>query len=63
MATGPEVPDSIPNLVERCPLSLVSTIEELLGIERSGSDLESWKMAVGIHHADHLAPSIRKCWH
>jgi hypothetical protein len=46
--------------LERGPLSLVSTTEELLGKESSGSDLESREYAVGIRHADHVAPSIRK---
>jgi hypothetical protein len=45
------------------PLSLVSTIEELLGSKSSGSGLESENTAVGIHQADHVAPSIFKSWH
>jgi hypothetical protein len=44
--------------LERGPLSLVSTTEELLGITNSGSGLESEITAVGICHADHMAPSI-----
>jgi hypothetical protein len=39
--------------LERGPLGLVSTTEELLGRNSSGT-------AVGIRHADHVAPSIRK---
>jgi hypothetical protein len=39
--------------LERGPLSLVSTTEELL--ERSSENT-----AVGIRHADHVTPSIRK---
>jgi hypothetical protein len=50
--------------LERGPLSLVITIEELLGRKISGSGLEKAEnMAVGIRHADHVAPSIRKSWH
>jgi hypothetical protein len=48
---------------ERGPLSLVSTIEELLGRKGSGSGLETENTAVGIRHADHVAPSIHKSWH
>jgi hypothetical protein len=46
--------------LERGPLSLVSTIEELLGRKSSGSGLETENTAVGIRRADHAAPSIRK---
>jgi hypothetical protein len=50
--------------LERGPLSLVSTTEELLGRNSSGSGLESRKYSLGIRHADHVAPSIRKkSWH
>jgi hypothetical protein len=45
--------------LERGPLSLVSTTEEL-GRISSGSGLESRDTAVGIRHADHMASSIRK---
>jgi hypothetical protein len=38
------------------PLSLVSTIEELLERKNSGSCLET----VGIHCADHATPSVLK---
>jgi hypothetical protein len=40
--------------LERVPLSLVSTAEELIEIKST---------AVGIRHADHVTPSIRKHWH
>jgi hypothetical protein len=56
-------PGSIPGAtrfsvgLERGPLSLVSTIEELLEIKSSGSGLEIEITAVGIH-ADNVAPSI-----
>jgi hypothetical protein len=46
--------------LERGPLSLVSTTEELLGSNSSGSGLEIREYALGICHADHVAPSIRK---
>jgi hypothetical protein len=39
---------------------MLSTIEELLGRKSSGSDLEIENTAVGIPHADHVAPSINK---
>jgi hypothetical protein len=48
---------------ERGPLSLVSTIQELLGRKSSGSGLETENTAVGISHTDHMAPSISKDWH
>jgi hypothetical protein len=48
--------------LERGPLSLVSTIEELLGIKSSGSGLETRELAVGIRCADQATPSIRKTW-
>jgi hypothetical protein len=44
--------------LERVPLSLVSTTEELLGRNSSGSGLDSREY--GIRHADHVASSIRK---
>jgi hypothetical protein len=49
--------------LERGPLSLVSTTEELLGRKSSGSGLESQNTAVRIRHADYVAPSIRNNWH
>jgi hypothetical protein len=42
--------------LERGLLSLVSTIEELLGRNSSGSGLKSENTVVGIRHADHVAP-------
>jgi hypothetical protein len=44
--------------LERGPLSLVSTIEELLEIKSNGSGLEIEITAIGIRHADNMAPSI-----
>jgi hypothetical protein len=44
-------------------LSLVSTVEELLGRKSSCSDLETEDTDIGMCHADHVAPSILKCWH
>jgi hypothetical protein len=38
----------------------MSATEELLGRNSSGSGLESLNMAIGICHADHVAPSICK---
>jgi hypothetical protein len=46
------------------PLSLVSTIEELLMKEKVAAPVyEAKDTAVGIRHADHMAPSIGKSWH
>jgi hypothetical protein len=49
--------------LERGPLSLVSTIEELLGRKSRGSGPESPEYAVRIRHPDHVAPSIHESWH
>jgi hypothetical protein len=49
--------------LERGPLSLVSTIEKLLGRNSNGSGLENREYGVGIRHADHVAPSICKRCH
>jgi hypothetical protein len=46
--------------LERGSLSLVSATEELLGSNSSGSGLERREYSLGIRHADHVAPSIRK---
>jgi hypothetical protein len=46
--------------LERGPLSLLSTIEELLGKESSVSGLETENMVLGIRHTNHVAPSIRR---
>jgi hypothetical protein len=48
--------------LERDLLSLVSTIEELLGRNSSGSGLENRECGLGIRYAGHVAPSIRKRW-
>jgi hypothetical protein len=49
--------------LERGPLSLVSTTEELLGRNSSGSRLENLKYGHGIRRADHATPSFRRSWH
>jgi hypothetical protein len=49
--------------LERGPLSLVSTIEELVERKVAAPVQKSENTAIGIRHADHVAPSIRKCWH
>jgi hypothetical protein len=56
-------PGSIPEVVglERGPLSLVSTTEELPGRKSSGSGLETREYETC--HVDHATPSIRKSWH
>jgi hypothetical protein len=46
--------------LERGPLSLVSTTEELLGRKISDYGIEAENTAVGIRRADHATPSIRK---
>jgi hypothetical protein len=48
--------------LERGPLSLVSTTEELLDKKSNGSCLENREYGRGIRHADHVAPSIRTSW-
>jgi hypothetical protein len=49
--------------LERTPLSLVSAIEELLGRKVAAPIYKAENTTVGINHADHVAPSIRKSWH
>jgi hypothetical protein len=49
--------------LERGPLSLVSTTEELLDRKVAAPVYKSENTAVGIRHADHSPPSIRKSWH
>jgi hypothetical protein len=49
--------------LERDPLSLVSTSEELLGRKNNVSGLEIEITAVGIRRDDHVVPSILKCSH
>jgi hypothetical protein len=48
--------------LEQGPLSLVSTTEELLDRKVAAPVLKTENTAVGIRHADHVAPSIRKSW-
>jgi hypothetical protein len=59
-------PSSIPGItrkkvvsLERGPLSLVSTTEELLDRIVAAPVEKTENTAVGIRHADHVAPSIR----
>jgi hypothetical protein len=49
--------------LEQGPLSLVSTIEELLGRKSSSSGLEIENTAVEIRYADHVASFISRAWH
>jgi hypothetical protein len=49
--------------LERGPLSLVSTIEELLERKSSGPGLENENTAVGIRRADHVTTSLRENCH
>jgi hypothetical protein len=46
--------------LERGPLSLVSTSEELLERKSSGSCLKNREYVIGIRHAEHVAHFIRK---
>jgi hypothetical protein len=48
--------------LERGPLSLVSTTEELLDRQVATPVQKTENTAVGISHADHVAPFIRKSW-
>jgi hypothetical protein len=48
--------------LERGPLSLVSTTEELLHRKVAAPVKKTENTALGIRHADHVAPSIRKSW-
>jgi hypothetical protein len=48
--------------LEQGPLSIVSTPEQLLGRKVTAPVQKIENMAVGIHHADHVAPSIHKSW-
>jgi hypothetical protein len=65
---NPRVPGSIPGHykkvvgLERGPLSLVSTTEELLDRKVAAPVYKTENTAIGIRHADHVAPSIRKSW-
>jgi hypothetical protein len=46
--------------LEQGPLSLVSTTEELLDRKVAAPVYKTENTAVGIRHADHVSPSIRK---
>jgi hypothetical protein len=46
--------------LERGPLSLVNTTEELLDRKVAAPVQKTENTAVGIRNADHVAPSIRK---
>jgi hypothetical protein len=48
--------------LERGPLSLASTTEKLLDRKVASPVKKTENTAVGIRHADHVAPSIRKSW-
>jgi hypothetical protein len=48
--------------LERDPLSLVSTTEELLDRKVAAPVQKTENTAVGIRHADHVALYIRKSW-
>jgi hypothetical protein len=67
LATDPEARFRFPALtekkvvgLERGPLSLVSTTEELLDRKVAALVYKPENTAVGICQADHVAPSIRK---
>jgi hypothetical protein len=62
-------PGSIPGTIkkevvglERGPLSLVSTTEELIDRKVAVPVQKAENTAVGIRRADHVAPFIRKSW-
>jgi hypothetical protein len=48
--------------LERGPLTLMSTNEELLDRKVAAPVYKTKNTAVGIRHADHVAPPIRKSW-
>jgi hypothetical protein len=48
--------------LERGPLNFVSTTEELLDRKVAALVQKTENTAIGIRHADHVAPSIRKSW-
>jgi hypothetical protein len=48
--------------LERSPLSLVSTTEELLDRKVAAPVEKTENTDVGIRHADHVAPFVRKSW-
>jgi hypothetical protein len=49
--------------LERGPLSLVSTTEELLDRKVAAPVYKTENTAEGIRHADHVAPSMRESLH
>jgi hypothetical protein len=49
--------------LERGPHSLVSTTKQLLEGKVAAPVWKPKITAVGIRHADHMAPSVRKSWH
>jgi hypothetical protein len=57
----PALPEKIV-VLERGPLSLMSTTEELLDGKAAAPVYKIENTAVGIRHADHVTPSIRKSW-
>jgi hypothetical protein len=69
LATDPEAGVRLPALpekkvvgLEQGPLSLVITTEELLDRKVADPVYKTENTAVGIRHADHVAPFIRKSW-
>jgi hypothetical protein len=69
LATDPEARVRFPALpekkvvgLERGPLSLVSTTEELLDRKVATPVYKTENTAAGIRHADRVAPFIRKSW-
>jgi hypothetical protein len=69
LATDPDSLVRFPTLpekkvvgLEQGPLSLMSTTEELLDRKVAAPVYKPENTAIGIRHADHVAPSIRKSW-
>jgi hypothetical protein len=58
----PSLPEKKVVGLERGPLSLVSTTEELLDRKVAAPVSKTEIMAEGIRHAYHVAPSIRTSW-
>jgi hypothetical protein len=56
----PAIPEKKVVDLERGPLSLVSTTEELLDRKVAAPFLKTENTAVGIRHADHVAPFVRE---
>jgi hypothetical protein len=56
----PALPEKKAVVLERGPLSLVSTTEGLFDRKVAAPVYKIENKAVGIRHADHMAPSIRK---